>query len=171
VLSFLHLEDLVAKAGTALGTLPWVPTNGAMPQTDLLNQFGLQRNPFVDRTAERTKLDASALYMQSDLRCFEPSATTYVFFGRRGAGKTTVRLMVRPARACIHVRTAPSPAPPACLLCSPLCGGATDAARIRRVQRPRAGKRQVARPLHGRPVPARPHDGLPAQLPGDHQVE
>lgn len=66
-----------------------------MPNTDLLHQFGLQRNPFVDRTAERTKLDTAALYVQSDLRCFEPSATTYVFFGRRGAGKTTVRLMVR----------------------------------------------------------------------------
>ncbi len=88
-----------------------------MPQTDLLNQFGLQRNPFVDRTAERTKLDASALYMQSDLRCFEPSATTYVFFGRRGAGKTTVRLMARPARARVRVGTATPPAPPAALLC------------------------------------------------------
>lgn len=74
-----------------------------MPNTDLLNQFGLQRNPFVDRTAERTKLDASALYVQSDLRCFEPSATTYVFFGRRGAGKTTVRLMVRPSSAMLQV--------------------------------------------------------------------
>ncbi|KAK9837250.1 hypothetical protein WJX81_001515 [Elliptochloris bilobata] len=68
-----------------------------MPTTDLLNQFGLQRNPFVDRTAERTKLSADALYVQSDLRCFEPSATTYVFFGRRGAGKTTVRLMMQRA--------------------------------------------------------------------------
>ncbi len=79
------------------GVLKRLTSASAMPNTDLLNQFGLQRNPFVDRTAERTKLDDSALYVQSDLRCFEPSATTYVFFGRRGAGKTTVRLMVRAA--------------------------------------------------------------------------
>ena len=30
-----------------------------MPGADLLRQFGLARNPFVDRTAEKTLLDGS----------------------------------------------------------------------------------------------------------------
>ena len=31
--------------------------------TDLLRQFGLSRNPFVDRTAEKTSLDPVSLYV------------------------------------------------------------------------------------------------------------
>lgn len=63
-----------------------------MPTTDLLKTFGLSRNPFTDRTAEKTFLDPVSLYIHSDLRGIKPSETTYVFFGRRGSGKTTIRL-------------------------------------------------------------------------------
>lgn len=55
--------------------------------TDLLKQFGLSRNPFTDRTAEKSYLDPLSLYIHSDLRGFRPSETTYVFFGRRGSGE------------------------------------------------------------------------------------
>jgi energy-coupling factor transporter ATP-binding protein EcfA2 len=66
--------------------------------TDLLCQFGLARNPFNDRTAEKTgPLDDVSLFVPSDLRDFQPSNTTYVIFGRRGAGKTTIRLMMQRA--------------------------------------------------------------------------
>lgn len=41
--------------------------------TDLLRQFGLSRNPFVDRTAEKTTLDPVSLYVHSDLHGFTPS--------------------------------------------------------------------------------------------------
>lgn len=58
-----------------------------MPPTDLLKQFGLSRNPFTDRTAEKSYLDPLSLYIHSDLRGFRPSETTYVFFGRRGSGE------------------------------------------------------------------------------------
>ncbi len=115
-------------------------------QTDLLKQFHLSRNPFVDRTAEKTELDDVSLYIHSDLQGFKPSGgccalvllpartstlcrqlkvralsggfvsklvaactaafkclpcahlrgaeTTYLFFGRRGSGKTTIRMQV-----------------------------------------------------------------------------
>ncbi|CAL5229191.1 g12471 [Coccomyxa viridis] len=68
-----------------------------MPGADLLRQFGLARNPFVDRTAEKTLLDGSSLYVHSDLARFQPSETTYVIFGRRGSGKTTIRLQMQHA--------------------------------------------------------------------------
>lgn len=42
-------------------------------QTDLLKQFHLSRNPFVDRTAEKTELDDVSLYIHSDLQGFKPS--------------------------------------------------------------------------------------------------
>jgi len=68
--------------------------------TDLLLLFGIARNPFSDRTAEKSSaLDELSLVMPSDLRNFEPSPTTYVFFGRRGSGKTTIRLMMQRAYA------------------------------------------------------------------------
>ncbi|KAL6781706.1 hypothetical protein ACKKBF_B09125 [Auxenochlorella protothecoides x Auxenochlorella symbiontica] len=67
--------------------------------TDLLRQFGLARNPFVDRTAEKTSLDPVSLYVHSDLHGFTPSETTYIFFGRRGSGKTTIRLSMQKAYA------------------------------------------------------------------------
>lgn len=54
-----------------------------MPTTDLLKAFGLSRNPFTDRTAEKTSHDATSLYIHSDLRGFIPNDTTYVFFGER----------------------------------------------------------------------------------------
>jgi energy-coupling factor transporter ATP-binding protein EcfA2 len=68
--------------------------------TDLLRTYGLARNPFNDRTAEKTgPLDDVSLFVPSDLRDFQPSNTTYVIFGRRGAGKTTIRLMMQRAYA------------------------------------------------------------------------
>ncbi|KAL4444959.1 hypothetical protein ABPG77_004009 [Micractinium sp. CCAP 211/92] len=66
-------------------------------QTDLLKQFHLSRNPFVDRTAEKTELDDVSLYIHSDLQGFKPSETTYLFFGRRGSGKTTIRMQMQRA--------------------------------------------------------------------------
>lgn len=68
-----------------------------MPTTDLLKTFGLSRNPFTDRTAEKTAHDNTSLYVHSDLRGFKPSDTTYVFFGKRGSGKTTIRLQMEAA--------------------------------------------------------------------------
>ncbi len=68
-----------------------------MPTTDLLKTFGLSRNPFTDRTAEKTDLDTTSLYVHSDLRGLKPSETTYIFFGRRGSGKTTIRLQLEDA--------------------------------------------------------------------------
>eukprot|EP00878_Enallax_costatus_P013382 GHUV01013993.1.p1 GENE.GHUV01013993.1~~GHUV01013993.1.p1 ORF type:complete len:362 (+),score=100.78 GHUV01013993.1:430-1515(+) len=68
-----------------------------MPTTDLLKTFGLSRNPFTDRTAEKTLHDQTSLYIHSDLRGFKPNDTTYVFFGKRGSGKTTIRLQIETA--------------------------------------------------------------------------
>lgn len=68
---------------------------GAARHTDILRQWGLSRNPFTDRTAEKTSLDDVSLYIHSDLQGFAPTPTTYVFFGRRGSGKTTIRLQAR----------------------------------------------------------------------------
>lgn len=67
------------------------------PPTDLLKSLGLYRNPFTDRTAEKTNIDPLSLYIQSDLRGFQPNETTYIFFGRRGSGKTTIRLQIEEA--------------------------------------------------------------------------
>lgn len=39
-------------------------------------------------------LKSGAYYLHSDLQGFTPSETTYIFFGRRGSGKTTIRLMM-----------------------------------------------------------------------------
>eukprot|EP00887_Chlorella_sp_A99_P004627 scaffold4.g4627.t1 len=83
---------------------------GSRGHTDLLRQFGLRqagaaclprghavwhRNPYTDRTAEKTVLDDVSLYVHSDLQGFKPSETTYIFFGRRGSGKTTIRMQAR----------------------------------------------------------------------------
>ena len=65
--------------------------------SSLLHAYGLNHNPFVDRTAEKTELEDASLYMHSDLQHFKPTATTYLFFGRRGAGKTTIRLKMQSA--------------------------------------------------------------------------
>jgi len=65
--------------------------------TSLLSQFHLNKNPFTDRTAERTKLNESALYIRSDLMNYKPNEITYVFFGKRGSGKTTIRLIMQKA--------------------------------------------------------------------------
>mmetsp|Transcript_15009 Transcript_15009/g.26085 ORF Transcript_15009/g.26085 Transcript_15009/m.26085 type:complete len:518 (-) Transcript_15009:676-2229(-) len=68
-----------------------------MAPTDLLKTLGLSRNPFTDRTAEKTNIDPLSLYIHSDLRGFRPNETTYIFFGRRGSGKTTIRLQIQEA--------------------------------------------------------------------------
>lgn len=47
-----------------------------MPTTDLLKAFGLSRNPFTDRTAEKTSHEGSSLYVHSDLAGFTPSGAT-----------------------------------------------------------------------------------------------
>lgn len=68
-----------------------------MPSSDVLSLFGLSHNPFTDRTAEKTELNDVSLYIHSDLAGFKPSDTTYVFFGKRGSGKTTIRLQMMKA--------------------------------------------------------------------------
>lgn len=68
-----------------------------MKPANLLQQHGLARNPFTDRTAENTQLDPLSLYEHSDLQHFKPSNETYIFFGRRGSGKTTVRMAMQRA--------------------------------------------------------------------------
>ena len=45
---------------------------------DLLKSFGLSRNPFTDRTAEKTTLDGIAHYNHSDLQGFAPSGPLFV---------------------------------------------------------------------------------------------
>ena len=45
---------------------------------DLLKSFGLSRNPFTDRTAEKTTLDGIAHYNHSDLQGFAPSGQLFV---------------------------------------------------------------------------------------------
>ena len=60
----------------------------------MLGKLGLTHNPFVDRTAEKSDLLQGSFYLHSDLQGFRPSETTYIFFGRRGSGKTTIRLMM-----------------------------------------------------------------------------
>lgn len=65
----------------------------------LLSQLRLARNPFTDRTAEKTNLPKDSLYVLSELQGFVPSETTYLIFGRRGSGKTTIRLLMQEAYA------------------------------------------------------------------------
>eukprot|EP00976_Prorocentrum_cordatum_P113490 1195708-Prorocentrum_minimum.AAC.3 len=60
-------------------------------RTPFLSFYGLRRNPYVDRTAEKTRLESKAVYLPSDLQGFTPTDMTYIFFGRRGSGKTTIR--------------------------------------------------------------------------------
>ncbi|CAG9463409.1 unnamed protein product [Pedinophyceae sp. YPF-701] len=74
-------------------------SNLNMSASKTLQRLGLRRNPFVDRTGERTGLDPSSLYVHSDLQDFHPNEMTYLFFGRRGAGKTTIRLQLEKAYA------------------------------------------------------------------------
>jgi hypothetical protein len=68
-----------------------------MPPSSLLKQYGLARNPFTDRTAENTDMDPLSLYEHSDLQHFKPSNETYIFFGKRGSGKTTIRMAMQRA--------------------------------------------------------------------------
>jgi hypothetical protein len=68
-----------------------------MPPSNLLKQYGLARNPFTDRTAENTAMEAFCVYEHSDLQDFKPSNQTYIFFGKRGSGKTTIRMKMQRA--------------------------------------------------------------------------
>ena len=70
------------------------PSHPSSVMASLLNYYGLDRNPFVDRTAEKTDLEEEAMYLHSDLQGFKPSDPTYLFFGKRGSGKTTIRVQV-----------------------------------------------------------------------------
>ncbi|KAK3254201.1 hypothetical protein CYMTET_36579, partial [Cymbomonas tetramitiformis] len=60
-------------------------------RTPFLSFYRLAKNPFVDRTAEKTRLDPTSVYLPSDLQGFSATDMTYVIFGRRGSGKTTIR--------------------------------------------------------------------------------
>jgi hypothetical protein len=51
-----------------------------MPTTDLLKTFGLSRNPFTDRTAEKTAHDDTSLYIH---RCvLQPVCLSVCLEGR-----------------------------------------------------------------------------------------
>ena len=63
----------------------------------MLASLNLVSHPFIDRTAEKAQLPPRALYVHSDLQGFVPNDSTYVFFGRRGSGKTTIRLQMQAA--------------------------------------------------------------------------
>lgn len=62
--------------------------------SDALAQLGLVRNPFCDRTAERAQLDPAALFVHSFMQDWCASEETTLVFGRRGSGKTTLRLQM-----------------------------------------------------------------------------
>lgn len=42
-------------------------------------------------------MDPLSLYEHSDLQHFKPSNETYIFFGKRGSGKTTIRMAMQRA--------------------------------------------------------------------------
>ena len=71
-----------------------------MPSTDVLKQFGLSRNPFTDRTAEKTFLDGSSLYVHSDLQGFRPSGICCV---PRHGGATYTLVTHSSCRDNIHI--------------------------------------------------------------------
>ena len=66
-----------------------------MAGSKILKHYALERNPFTDRTAEKSNLSPEAYYLLSDMEGFKPNETTYLFFGKRGSGKTTIRTQVR----------------------------------------------------------------------------
>ena len=95
------LPRIASTRGEAAWWLHHQRKGAKMPTTDLLKTFGLSRNPFTDRTAEKTTFDPLSLYVRSDLRGFRPNETTYIFFGRRGSGKTTIRCSGCPYRRAL----------------------------------------------------------------------
>ncbi|KAK3277819.1 hypothetical protein CYMTET_14196, partial [Cymbomonas tetramitiformis] len=68
-----------------------------MSTSKILQHYHLGRNPFTDRTAEKSNLTNDSYYIHSDLQGFEPNETTYLFFGKRGSGKTTIRMQLMAA--------------------------------------------------------------------------
>lgn len=62
--------DVVSSFATPLED---VPLPSFCSQRVSVSQFGLSRNPFTDRTAEKTVLDSTSLYVHSDLQGFSPS--------------------------------------------------------------------------------------------------
>lgn len=99
--------------------------------TDLLKGLGLSRNPFTDRTAEKTLLDASSLYTHSDLQGFQPSGA------QQGAAVGSLECMYEPTpvsfkmvRLIMHFKL---------VLCRPDVS-AVWAAGFRQDHHPHAGK-------------------------------
>ena len=64
-----------------------------MSRKDLLKQYGLIKNPYTDRTAEKTTLDELSCYMHSDLQGFQPSGTACP---SRSASSVAVCTLQRP---------------------------------------------------------------------------
>lgn len=93
-------------------------------QTDLLKQFHLSRNPFVDRTAEKSELDEVSLYIHSDLQGFKPSGECHPTSQRtRPAWPATARSSGASV-AFLWPRLPAWPAWPAGLNCN--CAGVSD---------------------------------------------
>lgn len=129
------------------------------------------RNPFVDRTAEKTELDDVSLYVHSDLQGFRPSGE------RRSGGARTRRACALMAASAAHPGSCPR------LAVTSLAGSLhprrrptarrdhlhflwqarqrqdhdphADAARVPGAQRRGARLRAHAGPLYGRPGAAR----------------
>lgn len=56
--------------------------------------------------------DDTSLYLHSDLQNFRPSEETYLFFGKRGSGKTTVRLSMQKAYEATNAELKAAGKPP-----------------------------------------------------------
>lgn len=52
--------------------------------------------------------DETSQYIHSDLHNFTPSEETYLFFGKRGSGKTTIRLAMLKAYSQVNEELAAS---------------------------------------------------------------
>jgi energy-coupling factor transporter ATP-binding protein EcfA2 len=123
-----------------------------MPPTNLLRRYGLARNPYTDRTAEKTELDDTCLYVHSDLHNFKPSEETYLFFGKRGSGKTTIRLAMQRAYEQANADLARNNEPEHFLvdLCSP--GHMTSCLKDFQARTPKCPSVQVQSELQSRGV-------------------
>jgi hypothetical protein len=95
---------------------------GGSRQTDLLRSFHLSRNPFVDRTAEKTELDDMSLYVHSDLQGFKPSGES-----TPTAGGSLLRCICRRSGCCCPLLS-PAAAWPIhrCLLARAHCSACRD---------------------------------------------
>ena len=65
------------------------------PPRSLLDVYGLARNPFSVRVAEKDEAASSPeAYYSSSRRSLPTGQESYLWFGRRGSGKTTLRLQL-----------------------------------------------------------------------------